>query len=38
MGEAWLANQMWDHYEFSGDREFLRRDAYPAMKEAANLY
>ena len=37
MGEAWLANQMWDHYEFSGDREFLRRQAYPAMKEAAEF-
>ncbi len=37
MGEAWLANQMWDHYEFSGDKEFLRRDAYPAMKEAAQF-
>jgi alpha-L-fucosidase 2 len=37
MGEAWLANQMWDHYEFSGDREFLRRDAYPAIKEAAEF-
>lgn len=37
MGEVWLANQMWDHYEFSGDREFLQRDAYPAMKEAAEF-
>ena len=37
MGEAWLANQMWDHYEFSEDREFLRREAYPAMKEAAQF-
>ena len=37
MGEAWMANQMWDHYEFSGDREFLRREAYPAMKEAAEF-
>jgi len=36
-GAVWLANQMWDHYEFSGDREFLRRDAYPAMKEAAQF-
>ena len=36
-GGVWLANQMWDHYEFSGDREFLRRDAYPAMKEAAEF-
>jgi alpha-L-fucosidase 2 len=37
MGEVWLANQMWDHYEFSGDRDFLQRDAYPAMKEAAEF-
>jgi alpha-L-fucosidase 2 len=36
-GGVWLANQMWDHYEFSGDREFLRQDAYPAMKEAAEF-
>ena len=37
MGQVWLANQMWDHYAFSHDREFLRRDAYPAMKEAARF-
>jgi alpha-L-fucosidase 2 len=37
MGEAWLANQMWDHYEYSGDKEFLQRDAYPAMKGAAEF-
>ena len=37
MGEAWLANQMWDHYTFSGDREFLRSQAYPAMKGAAQF-
>jgi alpha-L-fucosidase 2 len=37
MGQAWLANQMWDHYEFSGNRAFLRQHAYPAMKEAAQF-
>ena len=37
MGGVWLANQMWDHYEFSGDREFLQRQAYPAMKEAVEF-
>ncbi len=37
MGAVWLANQMWDHYEFSRDREFLRREAYPAMKGAAEF-
>jgi len=37
MGGIWLANQMFDHYEFSGDRDFLRRECYPAMKEAAEF-
>ncbi len=37
MGEVWLANQMWDHYTFTGDLEFLNRQAYPAMKGAAEF-
>ncbi len=37
MGSLWLANQMWDHYTFSLDRTFLRQDAYPAMKGAAEF-
>ena len=37
MGEAWLSNQMWDHYLFSDDRNFLAMQAYPAMKEAATF-
>lgn len=37
LGAVWLSNQMWDHYEFSRDRRFLRRQAYPAMKEAAEF-
>jgi alpha-L-fucosidase 2 len=37
MGAVWLANQMWDHYEFSEDPDFLAHDAYPAMKEAAQF-
>ncbi len=37
VGAVWLANQMFDHYEFSGDGRFLRREAYPAMKEAAEF-
>ena len=36
-GGVWLANQMWDHYLFSGDQQFLRQQAYPAMKEAAQF-
>jgi alpha-L-fucosidase 2 len=37
-GGAWLANQMWDHYLFSQDREFLSKKAYPAMKETAQFF
>ena len=36
-GGVWLSNQMWDHYLFTGDKDFLRHDAYPAMKEAAQF-
>jgi alpha-L-fucosidase 2 len=35
-GGVWLANQMWSHYEFTRDKEFLRR-AWPAIKEAARF-
>jgi alpha-L-fucosidase 2 len=37
MGSLWLASQMWDHYEFSLDREFLAREAWSAMKGAAEF-
>jgi len=37
MGGVWLANQMWDHYLFSGDLSFLRQQGYPAMREAARF-
>jgi len=38
MGSAWLAHHLWEHYAFSGDKEFLRTRAYPAMKGAALFY
>lgn len=34
MGAAWLCLHLWEHYQFTGDREFLR-GAYETMKEAA---
>ena len=37
VGQAWLSNQMWDHYRFSGDQAFLARRAYPAMKGAVRF-
>jgi alpha-L-fucosidase 2 len=36
-GGAWLCKHLWDHYEFSGDREFLK-SAYPIMRGAAEFF
>jgi alpha-L-fucosidase 2 len=35
MGAAWLATHLWDHFEYSGDMEFLRTRAYPRLREVA---
>lgn len=35
MGAAWLCRHPYEHFLFSGDKEFLRRQAYPLMKGAA---
>jgi alpha-L-fucosidase 2 len=37
MGGAWSCQHLWEHYAFSGDREFLRRRAWPLMKGAAEF-
>ncbi len=36
-GGAWLATHIWQHYLFSGDKEFLRK-WYPVMKGTADFY
>ena len=36
-GGAWLCKHLWDHYEFSGDREFLKT-TYPIMRGAAEFF
>ena len=33
----WLTLHLWDHYQFTCDKEYLRTQAYPAMKEAAEF-
>ncbi len=38
VGGAWLCHQMWEHYLFTGDKDFLAQRAYPAMKEAALFF
>ncbi len=35
MGAGWLSAHMMEHYRFTQDREFLRRRAYPFLREAA---
>ena len=36
-GGAWLCTHLWDHYEFTGDKQFLAR-AYPVMKGASEFF
>ena len=36
-GGVWLCNTLWDHYEFTLDKTFLKR-LYPAMKGAAEFF
>ena len=36
-GGAWLCTHLWDHFEFTGDKQFLAR-AYPVMKGAAEFF
>jgi alpha-L-fucosidase 2 len=36
-GGAWLCLHLWDHYDYSRDKEYLAR-VYPAMKGAAQFF
>jgi alpha-L-fucosidase 2 len=36
-GGAWLCTHLWNHYEFNGDKQFLRR-VYPVMKGASQFF
>lgn len=37
MGGAWLCTHLWEHYLFTGDKEFLKT-AYPTMKGACEFF
>ena len=37
-GGAWLCSHLWEHYLFTGDRDFLAKRAYPVMKEASAFF
>ena len=36
-GGAWLCDHLWDHYQFSGDKKYLK-DVYPLMRGAAQFF
>ncbi|GAA3615227.1 glycoside hydrolase family 95 protein [Flavivirga amylovorans] len=35
---AWGAHQMWQHYVYTLDKEYLQKYTYPIMKEAAEFF
>ncbi len=37
MGMAWCARHFWEHYLFTGDKDFLKEQGYPVMKDAAEF-
>src|SRR5690606_11339181 len=37
MGGTWAVTHLWDHYLYTGDRDFLKDYAYPLMKGAAEF-
>ncbi len=37
-GAAWYAHHIWNHYLFTGDKEYLKNTAYPMMKEIAMFW
>ncbi len=37
MGGNWLSQHLWDHYQFTGDKNFLK-NYYPVLKSACEFY
>ncbi|MDP6847255.1 MAG: glycoside hydrolase N-terminal domain-containing protein [Kiritimatiellia bacterium] len=35
---AWISQNLWDHYAFTQDKEYLTRYAYPVMKEISEFW
>lgn len=35
---AWLMQNIWEHYEFTGNKEYLRDKIYPIMRESVKFY
>ncbi|MCY1720641.1 glycoside hydrolase N-terminal domain-containing protein [Prolixibacteraceae bacterium Z1-6] len=37
-GGAWLSQHLWWHYQFTGDKDYLKNRAYPVLKEASRFF
>lgn len=37
VGSGWLCNNLWEHYAFTNDKQYLK-DIYPILKGAAEFY
>ncbi len=37
VGSGWLCNNLWQHYDFTGDQQYLK-EIYPVLKGAALFY
>lgn len=37
LGSPWLSQHLYEHYRFTGDKEFLSKTAYPIMKSAGDF-
>ncbi len=35
---AWLMQNIWEHYEFTGDKKYLAEKIYPIMRESVKFY
>jgi len=38
VGSAWIAQHFWEHYAFTQDKEYLRKTAYPFMKQVCEFW
>jgi alpha-L-fucosidase 2 len=38
MAQGWYSSHLWEHYLFTNDEDFLKNEAYPILKGAAEFY
>jgi len=37
-GNAWYCRHLWEHYAFTGDKDYLKTFAYPILKESCEFW